>query len=502
MTKPREQDLRSERPTMTTNEGLPVGDNQNSRTAGRFGPITFDDFLLFEKTAHFNRERIPERVVHAKGSGAFGTFTVTNPEIAQKYCKAKLFETVGKQTEMVARFSTVGGEKGSADAERDPRGFALKFYTEEGNWDMVGNNTPVFFIRDPLKFSDFIHTQKRMPASGLKDPQMMWDFWSMAPESLHQVMILFSDRGIPATYRHMNGYSSHTFSVINHEGERFWIKIHCKTQQGIKNLRADEAQEVMGKDPDHARRDLNEAIEAGKFPKWKMFWQIMPEEEALGYRIHPFDLSKVWPHSDYPLTEVGEFELNRNPENFFAEIEQVAFSPVNIVPGIGYSPDKMLQGRLFSYPDAHRYRLGTNYQQIPVNKPKCPMHSYNKDGQMRVDGNSGGCPVYEPNTFAGPIARPEHTDPALKIDAEFVARFDDWHSGFEVDDYQQPGDLYRLMNEDQKEQLVENLTSSMESIPERIKKAVVPMWAKCDQDLGERLSKSLGVPIDEAAMMV
>lgn len=489
----------SKRPTLTTNEGNPVGDNQHSVTAGKFGPVSFEDFLLFEKTAHFNRERIPERVVHAKGSGAYGTFTLTNGEIYQKFCKARIFEKPGKQTEMIARFSTVGGEIGSADAERDPRGFALKFYTEEGNWDMVGNNTPVFFVRDPLKFSDFIHTQKRHPQTGMKDPTMQWDFWSQSPESLHQVTILFSDRGIPATFRHMNGYSSHTYSVINQQGQRHWIKIHCKTAQGIKNLRASDAQRVKGQDPDHARRDLFESIERGEFPKWNMFWQFMPEAAARDYHIHPFDLSKVWPHGDYPLVEVGHFELNRNPQNYFAEIEQAAFSPMNVVPGIGFSPDKMLQARIFSYPDAHRYRLGVNYQQIPVNQPKCPYHTYNKDGLMRVDGNQGSGPNYEPNSFDGPIENPAFRDPPLAIDAEFAGRFADWHEGFEVDDFKQPGDLYRLMSDDQKQQLIDAIVESMKNVPRRIQEKQCGLFARCDADYGGRIAEALGFSVGQTA---
>ncbi len=417
----------------------------------------------------------------------------------KRYCKARIFEKPGKQTEMIARFSTVGGEIGSADAERDPRGFALKFYTEEGNWDLVGNNTPVFFVRDPLKFSDFIHTQKRHPRTGMKDPSMQWDFWSLSPESLHQVTILFSDRGIPATYRHMNGYSSHTYSAINRDRKRHWIKIHCKTNQGIKNLRAADAERVKGQDPDHARRDLFESIERGEFPKWTMYWQIMPEEAARNYHIHPFDLSKVWPHGDYPLVEVGHFELNRNPQNYFAEIEQAAFSPMNVVPGIGFSPDKMLQARIFSYPDAHRYRLGVNYQQIPVNQPKCPYHTYNKDGLMRVDGNQGSRPNYEPNSFDGPIENPAFREPPLAIDAEFADRFADWHEGFDVDDFKQPGDLYRLMSDDQKQQLIDAIVGSMKNIPRRIQEKQCGLFAKCDPDYGGRIAEGLGIQVAQTA---
>jgi len=346
----------SENKRMTTDAGRPVGDNQNSLTVGPRGPVVFEDFLLFEKMAHFNRERIPERVVHAKGSGAYGHFVCTNP--LTQYTAAKLFSSAGKKTPTFLRFSTVGGEKGSADTERDPRGFALKFYTEEGNWDLVGNNTPVFFIRDPLKFGDFIHTQKRDPQTNLKSPTMMWDFWSLSPESLHQVTILFSDRGTPDGYRHMDGFSSHTFSLINAKDELFYVKWHFKTKQGIKNFTREGADDMRGQDPDHAQRDLFEAIKNGDFPKWRVCVQIMPEKDAETYHINPFDLTKVWPHGDCPLIEVGELVLDRNPENYFAEVEQAAFDPKNIVPGMGYSPDKMLQARLISYPDAHRYRLG------------------------------------------------------------------------------------------------------------------------------------------------
>src|SRR5882724_2842397 len=368
-------------PVMTTNSGRPVGDNQNSVTVGPRGPVLMEDYLLFEKMAMFNRERIPERVVHAKGAGAYGTFTVTHD--IKKYTTAKIFEKIGKKTEMLARFSTVAGEKGSADTARDPRGFALKFYTEEGNWDMTGNNTPVFFVRDALKFGDFIHSQKRIPQTNLRSPTVMWDFWSLSPESLHQVTTLFSDRGTPDGFRHMHGFSSHTFSLINARNERFWVKWHFLTKQGIKNLTADRADEIAGTDPDYATRDLFDAIERGEFPKWRVCIQAMPEAQADNYKVNPFDLTKVWSHKDYPLIDVGEMELNRNPKNYFAEIEQGAFSPVNIVPGMGYSPDKMLQARLISYPDAHRYRLGVNFEGLPVNKPKCPVHSYNRDGFMR-----------------------------------------------------------------------------------------------------------------------
>jgi len=348
---------------LTTAGGTPVADNQNSMTAGERGPVLMQDVHLLEKLATFARERIPERIVHAKGAGAYGTFTVTND--ITKYTKAKIFSKVGKKTEMFARFSTVAGERGSADTVRDVRGFAMKYYTEDGNWDLVGNNTPVFFVRDPLKFSDFIHTQKRMPQTNLRSQTMWWDFWSLVPESLHQVTILFSDRGIPRGFPHMNGYGSHTYSFINAKDERFWVKFHFKTLQGIKNFFQEEADKLAGTDPDWGTRDLFERIERGDYPKWELSIQIMPEIEAETYEWNPFDLTKVWPHGDYPLIKVGIMELNRNPSNYFAEVEQAAFDPSNKVPGISFSPDKMLQGRLFSYADAHRYRLGVNYQSLP-----------------------------------------------------------------------------------------------------------------------------------------
>ncbi len=391
-----------ERKTLTTADGMPVGDNQNSLSVGPRGPLLLQDFHLLEKMAHFNRERIPERVVHAKGAGAFGTFTVTHD--ITNFTKAAIFSKVGKQTPMLARFSTVGGEKGSADTERDPRGFALKFYTEQGNWDLVGNNTPIFFIRDPLKFGDFIHTQKRDPRTNLKSPTMMWDFWSLSPESLHQVTILFSDRGTPMSYRHMNGYGSHTYSFLNAKDERVWVKFHFKTRQGIKNFTREEAGKVKGEDPDHATRDLFDAIEAGDHPQWTLFVQIMPETDADKTPYNPFDLTKVWPHGDYPPIEVGVMELNRNPENYFTEIESAAFSPNAIVSGVSFSPDKMLQARTMSYADAHRYRLGVNYQHFPVNAPKCPMATYQRDGVGAASGpttTAAGRPTTSPTASAG-----------------------------------------------------------------------------------------------------
>lgn len=482
---------------MTTDAGRPVGDNQNSITVGPRGPVVFEDFLLFEKMAHFNRERIPERVVHAKGSGAYGYFTCTSAEIT-KYTTAKLFSSVGKKTPTFLRFSTVGGEKGSADTERDPRGFALKFYTEEGNWDMVGNNTPVFFIRDPLKFGDFIHTQKRDPETNLKSPTMMWDFWSLSPESLHQVTILFSDRGTPDGYRYMNGYSSHTFSLINRKNELFYVKWHFKTKQGIKNFTRDQADEMRGKDPDYAQRDLFDAIAKGDFPKWRVCVQIMAEKEADTYRINPFDLTKVWPHGDYPLLDVGELVLDRNPVNYFAEVEQAAFEPKNIVPGMGFSPDKMLQARLISYPDAHRYRLGVNYDTLPVNKPQCPVHTYNRDGAMRFDGNSGAAPNYEPNSFHGPTQ-----DPAFRERPRSVTGSVDRHNHrLDGDYYTQPGNLFRLMKPDARKRLVGNIVASIKSVPRRIRELQIQHFYRADAAYGTGVAEGLGLNVEEVTSSI
>ncbi|MHB1744289.1 MAG: catalase [Acidobacteriaceae bacterium] len=479
---------------MTTDAGRPVGDNQNSMTVGPRGPIVLDDYLLFEKMAHFNRERIPERVVHAKGSGAYGTLTCTNPDM-KKYTTAKLFDTVGKKTPLLIRFSTVGGEKGSADTERDPRGFAIKIYTEEGNWDMVGNNTPVFFIRDPLKFGDFIHTQKRDPETNLKSPRMMWDFWSLSPESLHQVTILFSDRGTPKGYRHMNGYSSHTFSLINDKNELFYVKWHFKTKQGIENFNNEEAAHMKSVDMDYSQSDLFNAIEKGDFPKWRVCLQIMPEAEAATYRINPFDLTKVWPHGDYPLVEVGEMELNRNPKNYFAEIEQAAFEPRNVAPGMGFSPDKMLQARLVSYPDAHRYRLGTNYQSLPVNTPKCPFATYHRDGAMALGDNGGSAPNYEPNSFDGPKQDPRYIERPTTYPSSTVARYD--HREHDDDYYTQPGNLFRLMPADAQQRLCHNIATGLGQVEKRIQDLQIQHFYKCDPSYGEGVAKAIGRDIRE-----
>jgi catalase len=470
---------------LTTSNGAPIADNQNSLTAGERGPIVFEDFHLFEKLAHFNRERIPERVVHAKGSGAFGELTVTRD--ITRYTKAKLFSQVGKKTPLFLRFSTVGGEAGSADTERDPRGFALKFYTEQGVWDLVGNNTPVFFLRDPSKFPDFIHTQKRHPQTHTKNATMQWDFWSLHPESLHQVTILFSDRGIPDGYRYMDGFGSHTFSMVNAKNERFFVKYHFKTQQGIKNLPPAKALALAGSDPDYAQRDLFEAIERKAFPKWTMYIQVMPEADAAKYRINPFDVTKVWPHKDYPRIEVGEIVLNRNPANYFADVEQAAFAPSAIVPGLGFSPDRMLQGRLFSYADAHRYRLGVNYHQIPVNKPLNEVTHYHRDGGIRIDGNGGSAHNYHPNSFdeVGELA--EAAPPPYAL-VGAINRYD--HRG-DDDYYAQAGALYRLMNEEQKTLLTDNIVGAMRSVPEAIQKRQIAHFKKADADYGARVEKGL-----------
>lgn len=473
--------------TLTTAAGIPVPDNQTSLTAGQRGPTLLQDHYLLEKLAHFNRERIPERVVHAKAAGAFGTFTVTQ-DITQ-YTKANIFSRIGKKTEMFGRFSTVAGEKGSADTVRDVRGFALKFYTEEGNWDLVGNNTPTFFIRDGIKFPDFIHTQKRDPQTNAKNDTMQWDFWSQVPESLHQVTILFSDRGIPRGIPYMNGYGSHTYSFINAKNERFWVKFHFKTQQGIQCIMQDEADRLAGCDPDYTTKQLFEMIKKGDYPKWTLYVQIMPEKEAETYRWNPFDLTKVWPHGDYPLIEAGVMELNRNPENYFAEVEQSAFSPANVVPGISFSPDKMLQARIFAYADAHRYRLGVNYESLPVNRPRCPVHNYQRDGAMRFDGNSGASVVYEPNSFGGPKEDPAFREPPLKINGNA-----DWYEqkrGVD-DDYIQPGNLYRLMTPDQQQRLFKNIAGSLGKVSKELQDKMIAHFAKADPAYGAGVAKALG----------
>ncbi|QYJ67442.1 catalase [Flavobacterium litorale] len=482
---------------LTTSSGRPYVENEDSQTVGPRGPILLQDYILHEKMAHFNRERIPERVVHANGSAAFGTFTVTND--ITKYTKAKLFSEVGKKTDILLRCSTVGGEKGSADTERDPRGFALKFYTEDGNWDLVGNNTPVFFVKDPKKFGDFIHTQKRDPQTNMKSPTMMWDYWSLNPESLHQVLILMSDRGTPYGYRHMNGYGSHTFSLLNKDNERFYVKFHFKTAQGIKNFTDAEATEMKGKDPDFSQRDLFENIAEGNFPKWNMKIQVMPEAEAKTYHLNPFDLTKVWPHGDYPLIDVGVLELNRNPDNYFQDVEQSAFAPAHIVDGIGYSPDKMLQGRLLSYPDAHRYRLGANYEQIPVNRCPFAVNNYQRDGAMRIDGNGGSKPNYFPNSFDDITIDESYKEPAQGLESS-IADWYDRNAENENDHYTQPGNLFRLMTDDAKQNTISNTIGAMNGITGPKKEEIINRqlchWFRADVNLGTAIAKGLNIDVD------
>ena len=471
---------------LTTSAGIPVGDNQNALTAGPRGPLLVQDWQLFEKHAHFNRERIPERVVHAKGSGAYGTLTITGD--ITKYTKASIFAAIGKKTDCFLRFSTVAGERGAADAERDVRGFALKLYTDEGNWDLVGNNTPVFFIRDPYKFPDFIHTQKRDPKTNLRSNIAMWDFWSLSPESLHQVTILFSDRGLPATLRNMNGYGSHTYSFINAKGERFWVKFHFKTMQGIKCMTDAESTALIGRDRESHQRDLFEAIQKKDFPKWRMMVQVMTPEQAAKTAYNPFDLTKVWPHGEFPLHEVGILELNRNPENYFAEVEQSAFSPANVVPGIGHSPDKMLQFRIVSYADAHRHRLGVNYESLPVNRPKVPVQSYHRDGAMRYDDNGGGSVNYEPNSFDGPRQDERFKEPPLPLDGP-ADRYDHRQGN---DDYTQAGNLYRLMPADERDRLHTAIAGAMAGVPKEIIERQLAHFAKADKAYADGVKKALG----------
>lgn len=472
---------------LTTVAGAPIANNQDSLTAGPRGPMLLQDVWFLEKLAHFDREVIPERRMHAKGSGAFGTFTVTH-DISQ-YTKASLFSEIGKKTEVFARFSTVAGERGAADAERDIRGFAFRLYTDEGNWDIVGNNTPVFFFRDPLKFPDLNHVVKRDPRTNLRCPNMNWDFWSLLPEALHQVTITMSDRGIPKSYRHMHGYGSHTFSMINEDNKRVWVKFHFRSEQGIENLTDEEAATLVGRDRESNQRDLYHAIEDGNFPKWKLYIQVMTEEEANQMPYNPFDLTKVWYQKDFPLIPVGVFELNRNPENYFQDVEQAAFNPTNIVPGIGFSPDRMLQGRLFSYGDAQRYRLGVNHYQIPVNKPRCPFQNYHKDGLMRVDGNNGSKITYEPNSYNEWRESPEYAEPALALSGA-VDRWD-----FRQDDdnyYEQPGKLFRLMDSEAQQRLFENTARNMGHAEDKIKIRHINNCYKADPAYGEGVAKALG----------
>ncbi len=468
--------------------GAPVPNNQDSLSAGKRGPLLLQDVWLIEKLAQFHREVIPERRMHAKGSGAFGHFTVTNDISA--YTCADIFSELGKKTEVFMRFSTVAGERGAADAERDIRGFAVKFYTDQGNWDLVGNNTPVFFFRDPLKFPDLNHAVKRDPKTNMRSALNNWDFWTKLPEALHQVTIVMSDRGIPKSYRHMHGFGSHTYSMINAENERIWVKFHFVCQQGIENLTDQEAAELIGTDRESHQNDLFGSIEKGDFPQWKLCIQVMTDEQAKNHHCNPFDLTKVWSKKDYPLIEVGILELNRNPENYFADVEQAAFSPASVVPGISFSPDRMLQARLFAYADAHRYRLGVNHHQIPVNKPRCPMHSFHRDGAMRVDGNYGAATSYEPNSTGEWQEQREFQEPAMPLDGNAD------HHDFRADDDQyftQPGDLFRLMSPAQQQVLFENTARAMGDIPREIKLRHIKHCLQADPAYGEGVAKALDI---------
>ena len=481
--------------TMTTSAGAPIADNQNSLTAGARGPVLLQDYQLIEKLAHQNRERIPERVVHAKGWGAFGNLRVTND--ISMYSQARIFSEVGEETPLLIRFSTVAGELGAADAERDVRGFAVKFYTEEGNWDLVGNNTPVFFIRDPLKFPDFIRTQKRHPRTNLRSPAAMWDFWSLSPESLHQITILMSDRGLPVAPMYMNGYGSHTFSLWNRAGERFWVKFHFKTRQGHRHYTNREAAEVIGRSRESWQEALFGAIERGEFPRWTMYVQVMPEGDAEKTPYNPFDLTKVWPHGDYPLIEVGVVELNTNPENYFTEIELAAFSPSNVVPGIGFSPDKVLQARIFAYADAHRYRLGTHYEALPVNLPQCPVRHYHKDGAMRFFANDSGNPDawYEPSSAGGPTGDADYREPPLRIWGE-VDRHDHRDGN---DDYGQPRVLFKRFDDGERHRLYSNIAESMHGVPEDTVARQLALFRRVHPDYAQGVRAALEMGAGEGA---
>jgi catalase len=487
-----EETMKDEKKKLTTNAGAPVPDNQNVMTAGKRGPMLLQDVWFLEKLAHFDREVVPERRMHAKGSGAFGTFTITHD--ITKYTKAKIFSKVGKKTDLFVRFSTVAGERGAADAERDIRGFAIKFYTEEGNWDLVGNNTPVFFLKDPLKFPDLNHAVKRDPRTNMRSAKNNWDFWTSLPEALHQITITMSNRGIPYSYRHMNGYGSHTFSLINDKNERVWVKFHLKTQQGIKCLTDQEAEAIIAKDRESHQRDLLESIDNGDFPKWNMKIQVMSEDESKKCNFNPFDLTKVWPHKDYPMIDVGVIELNRNPENYFADVEQAAFNPANIIPGIGFSPDKMLQGRLFAYGDAQRYRLGVNHHLIPVNKSRCLfLNMFHRDGQMRVDGNYGSTLGYEPNSYGEWQEQLEYKEPPLELDGAA----DHWNHREDDDYYSQAGDLFRLMSKEQQQVLFENTARAMGDAPKEIKIRHIGNCMKADPAYGKGVADALGISFDD-----
>lgn len=477
---------------LTTIAGAPVPNNDDVLTAGKRGPLLMQDVWLMEKLAHFDREVIPERRMHAKGSGAFGTFTVTGD--ISKYCKAKIFSEIGKKTELFVRFSAVAAESGAADAERDVRGFAVKFYTEEGNWDLVGNNTPVFFFRDPLRFPGLNHAIKRDPKTNMRSPTNNWDFWSSLPEAIHQVTITMSDRGIPLSYRHMHGFGSHTFAMYNKDNQRVWVKFHFRTCQGIKNLTDAEAEALIGKDRESHQRDLFNSIEKGDYPKWKLFIQVMTEKQADIMPYNPFDVTKVWSKKQFPLIEVGEMELNKNPENYFQDVEQSAFTPANIVPGIGYSPDRMLQARLFSYGDAQRYRLGVNHHQIPVNRPRNEAHSFHRDGAMRVDGNQGATLGYDPNSYGEWQDQPDFSEPPfpLKGDAD---RYDFYAD--DNDHYSQPRALFHIMSAEQKQALYDNTMRHMGNAPKEIKiRHIVNCW-KVEPAYGEGVARACGIPMQE-----
>jgi catalase len=486
-------------PVTTTDAGIPAPSDEFSLSVGENGPLLMQDHYVIQKMAQFNRERVPERVVHAKGGGAHGFFEVA--EDVTQYTKADFLSRVGKRTPVFVRFSTVAGEHGSADTVRDPRGFAIKFYTEQGNYDLVGNNTPVFFVRDPSKFQDFIHSQKRMPDTNLRSNNAQWDFWTLSPESAHQVIILMSDRGTPRTWRNMHGFSSHTFMWINDTGERFWVKYHFKTEQGIENFTLAEAKAMVSEDPDFHLRDLFEAIDRGDHPVWRLEMQIMPFADADNYRFNPFDLTKVWPHADYPPITIGRMVLDRNPANYFAEVEQAAFEPANLVPGIGPSPDKMLLGRLFSYPDTHRHRIGTNYLQLPINQPTAPVHTYNKDGAMRYE-HSGDQPVYAPNSFGGPAADPiNYADPSWFTSGElgrypYAAHRDD-------DDFVQAGSLWRdVCTETDRDHLVVNIVDHLsDGVDKDMQARAVSYWQKVDPDLGNRVAQGLGLAADQLSLV-
>ena len=476
----------TQQPTSLTHAtGAPVEDNQNILTAGARGPALLQDIWLLEKLAHFDREVIPERRMHAKGSGAFGTFTVTHD--ISRYTKARLFSEIGKKTPMFVRFSTVAGERGAADAERDIRGFALKFYTEEGNWDIVGNNTPVFFFRDPLRFPDLNHAVKRDPRTGMRSADNNWDFWTLLPEALHQVTIVMSDRGIPRSYRHMHGFGSHAYSFINAANERTWVKFHYRTEQGIENLSDGEAEALVGKDRESHQRDLFESIENGRFPSWRLFVQVMTDGQAQACAFNPFDLTKVWPKRDHPLIEVGRFELDRNPENVFADVEQAAFSPANVVPGIGFSPDRMLQARLFSYGDAQSYRLGGNFNHIPVNAPKCPFHSFHRDGAMRTDGNLGRTPAYFPNSRGEWTVPDRIAEPGLALPGPAAH----WDHRVDDDHYQQPGDLFRGMDAAQRQALFDNTARSLGGAATHIQERHIRHCGQADPAYGAGVAAAL-----------